>query len=135
MAVDRLCVRVFDSGGFSPKFMKKIITLAAFTILLAGCSQSNNDSAKIDALSQKLDMVISNQAVINGKLDALPETINRFGYFYYTNEVNLLETYNTQDAYFTGKEDTTIVNTMGKEFASLEGKIDFIATNTMLRNP
>lgn len=115
--------------------MKKILTLTAFTVLCAGCSQSSNDSARIDALSAKLDTVISNQDVINEKLDALPMTVRNLDYFYYTNEVNLLETYNLQDSAFETKEDLTIVDTMGKEFDSLQGKIDYIATNPAPKYP
>jgi hypothetical protein len=72
-------------------------------------------------------MVISNQEVINGKLDAMPATVKTLDYFYYTNEVNLLETYNLQDTYFTVKQDLTIVKTIGRTFDVLQGKIDYIA--------
>lgn len=65
--------------------MKKLlISLACGAALLCGCNQSNTDSAKIEALSQKLDTVISNQAAIEAKLDAA----DKMGLYYYTNQAN-----------------------------------------------
>jgi len=55
-------------------------------LLCAGCSNSND--AKIDTLAQKLDAVISNQSIINAKLDTIPKTISDIGFYYYTNETS-----------------------------------------------
>jgi hypothetical protein len=70
--------------------MKKIITLLTLAALCAGCSNSNDDDAKIAALSQKLDMVISNQTVISARLSIMPtdDGMVRMSNVYYTNTAN-----------------------------------------------
>ncbi len=70
--------------------MKKInILLVCGSIFLCGCNKSNNDSAKIEELSQKLDIVISNQAAISARLSVLPSVndMNDMSLFYFSNSV------------------------------------------------
>jgi hypothetical protein len=78
--------------------MPSLLCLAA--LLCAGCSNSNNDSAKIDALNKRLDWIVqsqseimSNQAALSARMDkqftALPNmgSINEVSYFYYSNSL------------------------------------------------
>ncbi len=69
--------------------MKKILTLLTCAAIFCGCNKTNTDSAKIDALSQKLDMVISNQAAISDRLSVLPSLndMNGMSQFYFSNTI------------------------------------------------
>jgi hypothetical protein len=98
--------------------MKKIILLLAGAALICGCNKSNTDSAKIEALSQKLDYVmqnqgitISNQVIIWNEVEAVKSEItnlptwdamNENSHFYYTNMVGLvsLQAQNIQNTIF-----------------------------------
>ena len=85
--------------------MKRILIAASLgTLLCAGCSNSNNDSAKIDALNNRLDsiaqtqsVIFSNQAALSARMDAqfdaLPhlQEVNDLSRFYYSNSVVKLD--------------------------------------------
>jgi hypothetical protein len=79
--------------------MKKInVLLICATVFLCGCDKSNTDNAKIESLSQKLDLVLqnqstttSNQTVIFNEVEALKtkaEANSQMALYYYTNQVN-----------------------------------------------
>lgn len=64
--------------------MKWVLLAGVSSVLLGGCDRSNTDNAKIDALSQKLDTAIQNQATIEAKL----ANDEQMGVYFYTNQVN-----------------------------------------------
>ena len=72
------------------KTMKKTVLLTALA-LCAGCSQ-NSDNSKIQALSLKIDMDLSNQAAIGARLDTMPtiRQLDSMSYYYHTNSLNSL---------------------------------------------
>lgn len=81
--------------------MKKIIPLLVLAALCAGCS--NKDSAKIDALNQKVDLLAQNQSIavsnefvlfneieaVKSQVTNLPDltSIDGMAYYYHTNEL------------------------------------------------
>lgn len=92
--------------------MKKIILLLGLAALCAGCS--NKDSAKIDALNQKIDLLAYNQSVaisnefllskeiqvLSNQLTNLPtvEQVNDLDFYYYTNLPSMKQI--DSDAYY-----------------------------------
>jgi hypothetical protein len=63
------------------------ILLICSMVFLCGCNkQPSGNSAKIDALSQKLDTVLQNQADIKALLSAFHTNEMTAMYYYYTNQ-------------------------------------------------
>jgi hypothetical protein len=103
--------------------MKKIIPLLVGAVILCGCNKSS-DSAKIEALSQKLDAVlqsqslaISNQIIMDNKLSELPS----ISYYYYTNSFQKMQ-----------KMDSEIILTYQMEKVNEEINLVYL-TNIFMR--
>ena len=96
-----LAARLFLSAASKHHIMKKTILLLGLAAFSAGCSQSNQDSAKIDALSQKLDLISSNQAVLFNEIEAVKIQVTNLpdvAFYYHTNEMHeMLDRFNTVD--------------------------------------
>jgi hypothetical protein len=75
-----------SSKGIKMKI--KILVSLGTTLVCAGCGQT--DSAKVEALSLKLDAVLAGQAAITARLDAFPAWVNSNQYHYYTNTLTAI---------------------------------------------
>lgn len=93
------CASVDFKNIFSTLVMKKIISIVIGAAILCGCGKQTTNSAKIEELSKKLDVVlqnenitISNQVIIWKEVEAVknqvalqPDYLNSQNYSYYTN--------------------------------------------------
>lgn len=108
--------------------MKKIIiSLACGATLLCGCNKSNTDSAKIDALSQKLDAVLQNEAAIKAQVDSN----GQMGLYYYTNGMDRVFYYYTNMVDLSGLEQKSIESKVEATAAS-QADIQFAAMSGLI---
>jgi hypothetical protein len=127
--------------------MKKIIiSLACGAVLFCGCNKQTSDSAKIEALSQKLDAVltnesitISNEFVLFNAVSALKnqvtnlasvDEVNNLDYYYHTNLVNLA---GFEEKAIESSFEAKIDSEASIQFAAMSGlferQCDLILTN------
>jgi len=86
--------------------MKNQIAVALL-VFCAGCGSNDvakiDEAAKIDALENKLDAVLTNQTAILDRINALPTWINQNQYYYFSNMVSIIprmEQINSSEFYY-----------------------------------
>lgn len=95
--------------------MKSKISIILAIALCAGCSQSQRDNEKIEALTQKVDLLYSNQVIIKAQLDAMPKIINNVGYYYHTNNVSQMASCLKATMDLMGIQEKSIVEDVNTE--------------------